>query len=136
MSQIGTNSIRVSGSLQVANDSSACTSSNSGAMRYSAGYINYCNGVQWASMGDNDIKYYSSTYSYVGRDSSPSGTYSGNGVANIFIGNNAGRDNTSGSDNIAIGRRAGTLNTNGANNIFLGNEAGYSNQGGSNNVGF
>ncbi len=127
MSQIGTNSIRVSGSLQVANDSSACTSSNSGAMRYSGGYINYCNGVQWASMGDNDIKYYSSVYSYVGRDSSPSGIYAGSGSHNIFVGFRAGSGTTSGQNNIFLGRESGINNTTGGENIFFGYGAGGAN---------
>lgn len=50
LSQIGTSSIRVSGSLQVANDPSTCSTTNSGAMRYSSGYISYCNGASWRNM--------------------------------------------------------------------------------------
>jgi len=46
---------------------------------------------------------------------------------NSFIGEGAGRSNTSGTDNIFIGNQAGYSNTIGSRNMFIGLKAGYNN---------
>jgi len=46
---------------------------------------------------------------------------------NIFIGNSAGRRNTTGADNTILGYIAGQGNTTGTGNVFLGNGTGTSN---------
>ena len=48
----------------------------------------------------------------------------GAGEYNVFIGHNAGVDNTTGQQNIFIGDGAGNANTTGENNIYIGTNAG------------
>ncbi|MFH2096878.1 MAG: hypothetical protein ABIJ16_14305, partial [Bacteroidota bacterium] len=63
------------------------------------------------------------------------------GTFNIFLGYNAGQNNTSGTFNVFEGYQSGRLNTTGHKNVFIGYQAGYNNFGdmgssehGSNNV--
>lgn len=53
---------------------------------------------------------------------------------NTFIGNYAGRLNTTGSENCFVGSAAGTSNTTGIANTFLGEYSGYSNLNGETNL--
>ena len=53
---------------------------------------------------------------------------------NVFIGDLAGRNNTSGSANVSIGYSAGFSNTTGSNNFNLGSGSGNANTTGSSNV--
>jgi trimeric autotransporter adhesin len=53
---------------------------------------------------------------------------------NYFIGQGAGKSNTTGSYNTFLGYQNGYSNITGNNNVFLGNQAGYSNTIGYNNV--
>ena len=54
--------------------------------------------------------------------------------ANVFIGNNGGRRNTTGNNNTFLGNTVGQNNTTGAANTFIGQTAGASNTTGSNNT--
>ncbi|PCI98597.1 MAG: hypothetical protein COB14_07720 [Alphaproteobacteria bacterium] len=58
------------------------------------------------------------------------------GNNNVFIGEIAGEDTTSGSYNIFIGREAGRNNITGAWNTFVGDDSGRANTSGSYNTGF
>jgi hypothetical protein len=58
----------------------------------------------------------------------------GTNNSNVFVGNNAGRLNTTGQENVAIGRRAGQLMNSGNANVYLGFNAGKSDTSGSHNV--
>ena len=49
------------------------------------------------------------------------------GVYNTFVGNEAGRINTTGGSNSFVGYQAGYYNVSGANNTFMGLNAGYTN---------
>ncbi len=52
----------------------------------------------------------------------------------IYIGENAGRNTTTGADNIFIGLNAGLVNTSGNHNIFIGESAGLANTSGRRNI--
>ncbi|HUR97176.1 MAG TPA: tail fiber domain-containing protein, partial [Pyrinomonadaceae bacterium] len=58
------------------------------------------------------------------------------GVQNTFIGDGAGRNNSSGGSNSFFGTRAGTSNTTGSSNTFFGGQAGRENTSGSSNAFF
>ncbi|MBI5744545.1 MAG: hypothetical protein HY952_08355 [Elusimicrobia bacterium] len=53
---------------------------------------------------------------------------------NIFVGLNAGRDNSTGASNAFVGSSAGKFNTTGGSNSFFGESAGLSNTTGNNNT--
>ena len=55
-------------------------------------------------------------------------------VKNIFLGQNAGKANTTGYENIFIGNKSGYKNISGKENTFLGHWSGYENQDGENNI--
>ncbi|MBN8823573.1 MULTISPECIES: hypothetical protein [unclassified Spirosoma] len=57
----------------------------------------------------------------------------GNGIANTFVGSNAGRRNTTGQSNSFYGFRTGWYNTTGIINSFFGADAGFNNTTGSAN---
>ncbi len=47
------------------------------------------------------------------------------GTDNVFIGSQAGQNNTSGLDNTFVGEEAGKFNTTGSDNTFIGEDAGF-----------
>jgi uncharacterized protein (TIGR02145 family) len=53
---------------------------------------------------------------------------------NAFIGQDAGKSNTTGERNAFMGYQAGLSNTTGVDNVFIGNEAGLSNEEGFSNI--
>ena len=58
----------------------------------------------------------------------------GPGIANTFVGSDAGRENGTGGLNTFVGYQAGYSNTTGSNNTFLGIDAGISNETGISNT--
>ncbi len=68
---------------------------------------------------------------YIGSDAGKENT---TGRANVFIGDDAGKDNISGSRNVFIGEDAGSDNTSGSYNVFIGEDAGEDNESGDSNV--
>ena len=56
------------------------------------------------------------------------------GSYNVFIGNDAGKGNTSGANNVFIGEKAGYLNSRSVNNIFIGKDAGFNTTNGTEDV--
>ena len=62
------------------------------------------------------------------------GAQNTSGVNGVFLGYQSGRRNTSGGSNTFIGSQAGQANTTGGSNIFSGAQAGFSNTTGSFNV--
>lgn len=69
--------------------------------------------------------------SFIGQDAGKSNT---TGKRNAFIGYQAGINNTIGEDNILIGNAAGLQNISGLNNIFLGTNSGKNNKTGVSNI--
>ena len=63
-----------------------------------------------------------------------SGYNNSTGIYNIIIGNQAGHGNTTGSNNVMLGDLSGFQTSTGLNNVFLGNNSGYSNGSGWSNV--
>lgn len=53
---------------------------------------------------------------------------------NLFVGQNAGKDNSSGSGNTYLGNGSGFKNTDGVSNTFIGNNSGFENTSGGANV--
>ncbi len=43
----------VAGDIQIGNESAVCVAAKSGALRYNAGFIEYCNGSTWSSLADS-----------------------------------------------------------------------------------
>ena len=70
---------------------------------------------------------------FLGEDTGVNDDLSNN--SNVFIGYQAGHQNTSGEDNKFIGYRSGYKNTTGNNNLFMGWDAGYNNTTGNDNIG-
>ncbi len=68
---------------------------------------------------------------FIGSDAGKENT---TGRANVFIGDDAGKDNISGSRNVFIGEDAGSDNTSGSYNVFIGEDAGEDNESGEGNV--
>lgn len=69
---------------------------------------------------------------YIGKFAGDNGN--GSDVRNVFVGQAAGTQNTSGNDNVFLGRASGTSNTSGNANTFVGKEAGRSNTSGGDNL--
>jgi len=68
---------------------------------------------------------------FMGQDAGKNNTA---GYDNTFLGHQAGMSNTTGASNIFIGARAGQVNTTGFENVFIGRDAGKSNTRGISNI--
>lgn len=68
---------------------------------------------------------------FVGKDAGTNNTI---GINNVFVGANSGRSNTTGQTNVFIGRNSGRNNVEGNNNVFNGNAAGLNNASGNFNT--
>jgi hypothetical protein len=110
--------VNIPGSLRLGNDTTACTTTNSGTVRYNSGSLELCNGTTWGSVG-------SAVYPCI-----PTGT----GTENTCYGNFSLQNNTSGMGNSAIGRSALQNNTTGQQNIANGIQSLRSNTTGSFNL--
>ncbi|MDE4063254.1 beta strand repeat-containing protein [Phaeobacter gallaeciensis] len=133
-------SLHVGGDIQLASDSTACTSAKSGALRYEAGSLSLCNGTSWGAVGGeaviaiNDLTdaIHSDTSLYLGNGTGVSDDLTNNN--NVGIGYQTLNSNTSGGTNIGLGYKALYFNTTGSGNIAQGYQALYSNTSGSNNI--
>ena len=90
-------------------------------------------GTEYFRMNNGRISVVNTGYSiFLGNNTGVNDDFTDN--ANVFIGNSAGRYNTSGEYNIYIGNQSGNNNTTGYKNVFLGYSAGKSNLTGYHNL--
>jgi hypothetical protein len=154
----------VNGELRIGSTAIACSATNAGAMRYSGGYIQWCNGTAWANIAsgtsgaiddltDAFTDYVTNHNIIMGRAGAAALT--AGAIGNLFIGEGAGATTaastattiantavgysalaalTSGDNNTAVGNFALAANTTGTNNTALGYWALKSETTGSNNI--